>query len=98
MTAFRPGARSGPLGKLLVAVTTLILLVAAFMFSLIILVVVAVAGTVAWGYFWWRTRALRKAMNEHPPGGVVIDGEASVVDESDPVRRTIATASDDEQT
>jgi O-antigen/teichoic acid export membrane protein len=84
MTAFPQDARIGPLGKLLAAVAGVLLLIAAVMFSLVILAVVAVAGTAVLGYFRWKTRKLRKAMQEHPPGGVVIDGEASVVDEGEP--------------
>lgn len=65
------------------------MLVVGLLFSVVILAVIAVAGTVAWGYFRWKTRKLRKAMEEHPPGGVVIDGEVIVVDEAEPTRRAI---------
>lgn len=84
MSAFRQDPRTGPLGKLLAAVAGVMLLIAAVMFSLVILAGIAVAGTAVWGYFLWKTRKLRKAMQEHPPGGVVIDGEASLVDEAEP--------------
>ena len=84
MKPFPPAVGPGPLGKLLGALAGLLLLIAAVMFSLLILAVVAVAGMAFWGYFRWKTRKLRKAMQEHPPGGVVIDGEASVVDEAEP--------------
>ncbi|TRZ66136.1 MAG: hypothetical protein D4S02_07395 [Rhodocyclaceae bacterium] len=97
MIAFRPEARSGPLGKLLAAVAGALLLIAALMFSLVILAVVAVAGTAVWGYFWWKTRNLRKAMQEHPPGGVVIDGESSVVDEAEPKGRVIVAEIQDQR-
>jgi len=71
----------GPLGKLLALVAGAILLIVGFLFSVVFLVIVAVAGLTAWAYFWWKTRKLRQAMREHPPGGQVIDGEAIVVDE-----------------
>jgi len=52
----------------------------ALMFSVLLFAVVLVAGAAMWGYLWWRTRDLRKQMREqmraHPPGGVVIEGEA----------------------
>lgn len=84
---------SGPVGKFLAAIVGLLALAAAVMFSLVFVVVVVVAGLIAWGYFWWKTRALRRqlrdqrpaassASDEHPPSGEVIEGEAvRVVDE-----------------
>ena len=89
MTPYRPRAKSGPLGTLLAAVTGAALLVVGLLFSIVVLVVVAVAGTLAWGYFRWKTRELRKTLNEHPPGGVVIDGEVIVVDDAEPARPVI---------
>lgn len=97
MIGFRPDARTGPLGKLLAAVAGVVLLIAAVMFSLVILAVVAVAGTAVWGYFRWKTRKLRKAMQEHPPGGVVIDGEASVVDDIEAQGRVITAEIEDKR-
>ena len=65
------------------------MLVVGLLFSVVILAVIAVAGTMAWGYFRWKTRELRKTMKEHPPGGVVIDGEVIVVDDAEPTRPVI---------
>jgi uncharacterized membrane protein len=79
--------RSEPslLGKLFALIITAILLTLGLMFSMVLLAIVAVVGIAAFGYFWWRTRALRKAMREHPldrqPGGQIIEGEAIVVEE-----------------
>lgn len=61
------------------------LLVLGVMFSVVILAVAAVLGLCLWGYVWWTTRDLRRAMRQQPPevrtpGGQVIDGEAIVVD------------------
>lgn len=67
--------------NVLALLTSAILLVLGFMFSLVILAVIAVLGLVAWGYFWWKTRKLRRAMKESCPDGQVIDGEAIVVEE-----------------
>lgn len=45
------------------------------MFSVVLFAVALTAGAAAWAYFWWKTRAVRKAMRDHPPGGMVIEGE-----------------------
>lgn len=81
MTTRRRLSESGPLGKLLALVLTAILLIAGLVFSVVILAVIAVAGIAAWAYFWWKTRKLRKAMQEHRAGGEVIEGEAIVIEE-----------------
>ena len=69
--------------KLLALAAGTVLLLVGFMFSVVLLAVVAAAGLAAWGYFWWKTRKLRKAMRERPSGGHVIEGEVIVVDESE---------------
>lgn len=72
----------------------------ALMFSAVVFVVLAIAGLALWGYFWWKTRALRRQMQEQmermqqqgfePPfrqpaaDENVIDGEAVRVDEDRP--------------
>jgi len=65
--------------------TGLILLILGFMFSVVILSVIAVLGLGFWGYFWWKTRALRQAIQENMQAqksdGQIIDGEAIVVEE-----------------
>jgi UPF0716 family protein affecting phage T7 exclusion len=81
----RTTPETGLLGKAITLIAGAVLLVLGFMFSLVLLAVIAVAGLAAWGYFWWKTRALRKAMQEqplNPPGdGHVIEGEAVVIEE-----------------
>lgn len=62
-------------------ITGAILLVLGFMFSLVILSLAVVAGLAAWGWFWWKTRELRKVMQQRPADGHIIEGEAMVVDE-----------------
>lgn len=71
---------SGPgiLGKLVTIVAGVLLLAAAFMLSLLVFAVVAVVALGVFGYFWWKTRELRRQMREHPPGGRVIEGEVIV--------------------
>jgi len=82
---------SGPLGRLLAFVASVILLTVGLVFSLVVLAVIAAIGLMAWAYFWWKTRKLRKAMQEQPAGGIVIDGEAIVVEdaESEPGERGV---------
>ncbi len=58
-----------------------ILLILGFMASVVVFAIVAVLGLALWGYVWWKTRKLRRAMQEQAPGGQVIDGEAIVVEE-----------------
>lgn len=83
----------GMLEKVLTVLVGSLVLVAAFMFSLVILAVAVVVGLMIWGYFWWKTREIRKVMREQreqhqsqtrqqpQQGGNVIEGEAIVVDE-----------------
>lgn len=79
--------KPGLLEKILTLVVGALLLVAAFMFSLLILAVAIIVGLMVWGYFWWKTREIRRVMREQhpreqpPPGGHVIEGEVIVVDE-----------------
>jgi len=69
----------GPLEKLLAFGLSAGLLVLAVMFSLAALVVVAIAGLAFAGWFWWKTRALRRQVKEATVsayrGGRIIDGE-----------------------
>ncbi len=60
---------SGPPEKNILARIVGILLSAvalglALMFSAVFFVVLAFVALALWGYFWWKTRALRRAMQE----------------------------------
>lgn len=81
----KPIPPPGPLAKFFALVLGTLLLVLGLMFSVVLLAVVAVLGLGAWGYFWWKTRALRQAMREQAErtgnGGTIIEGEAVVVEE-----------------
>lgn len=79
-------APQGIAGKLLTALLSVGLLVLGVMFSLVALAVAAVIGLLFAGWFWWKTRALRKALREAAPSaaaatasraadGDIIDGE-----------------------
>ena len=59
------GKPPGLLARALRLLVVLVVLVLGFMFSLVAFAVLAVGGALAWGYFWWKTRAVRKAMREH---------------------------------
>ena len=41
----------------------------ALMFSVVFFAVIVTVGAVAWGYLWWKTRALRKHMREQASMG-----------------------------
>lgn len=77
-------------GRVLTFVLTAVMVVLSLTFSLAILAVAAVVGLVVAGWFWWKTRTLRKTMQEAMreaatapradrmadlDGGQVIDGE-----------------------
>lgn len=88
-----PEPPQGPLGKLLAFIAGAMLLVLGFMFSVVLLAVVAVVVLCVWGYFWWKTRELRRVLREQQearPGAAsqdadirIIEGEAVVVEERD---------------
>ena len=67
--------------NLLALLTGTILLILGFMFSVVVFAVIAVLGLAIWIYLMWKTRKLRRAMQEQAPDGQVIEGEAIVVEE-----------------
>jgi Flp pilus assembly protein TadB len=77
---------SGFFGRLVAVVVGAGLLVLGLMFSVVLIVAAAIAGLVIWGWFWWKTRALRRQMRERmdmpfgnvepvQPEGRIIEGE-----------------------
>ncbi len=76
------------LRNVLALLTGTIVLILGFVFSLVFIAIFLVLGLMAGGFFWWKTRKLRKAMREQAgkqaPGGRVIEGEVVVVDEAAP--------------
>lgn len=64
------------LGNALAFAASVILLVVGLMFSLLIVAIAAIVAMGILAYLWWKTRDLRRRMQEHPPGGRVIEGEA----------------------
>ena len=67
------------LNKLLALVVGAVMLVLGLMFSVILLAVAITLGLVAFGFFWWKTRKLRRAMRTQAGAGRVIDGESFVI-------------------
>ncbi|MGL1833707.1 hypothetical protein ACKVEX_08875 [Rhodocyclaceae bacterium SMB388] len=61
--------------KILAAIVGAGVFALALMFSVVLFAGFVAVGTVAWGYLWWKTRAIRKKMRENPPDVVVIEGE-----------------------
>lgn len=90
-----PARPPGPIAKFIATLLGIVLLIAGLMFSVFALAVVAIGGIALWGWLWWKTRSLRKAMaaaaatgagpSTHEAGGQIIDGEVIRVDE--PQRR-----------
>ncbi len=64
---------SGPLNKLAALLVAVVMIALLLMFSVVIVAVVLLAGSIAWGYFWWKTRALRKQMRNQPSAGIVME-------------------------
>ena len=60
-----------------------VFLVLGFLFSIVLLFVFVGLALAVWGFFWWKTRKLRREMRENRPRGNVIEGEVIVVDESE---------------
>lgn len=80
-------APTGLLGKILATLFATVLLAVGFMFSVVLLAIAAVLGIVGLGYFWWKTRAIRRVLREQMASAqhdqnTVIEGEATVVRES----------------
>lgn len=75
---FRPGPPPGPLAKLAAFVLSAAFMVLAFMFSLVALAVVAVLGVALGGWLWWKTRAMRKQMQQMREAAQQMGGEQPV--------------------
>lgn len=70
------------LKNLLALVAGVVALILGVMFSVILLAVFSVLAVAALVFFWWKTRKLRKTMREQPKGGIVIEGEAVIVEDA----------------
>ena len=72
----------GLFARLLTGLAGVAALTAAFVVSIFAVAAVASVAVAGGAYLWWKTRALRRQLREHPPGGHVIEGE--VVREAKP--------------
>ncbi|MEZ5627457.1 MAG: hypothetical protein R3E34_08025 [Rhodocyclaceae bacterium] len=80
--ARRNGRPLSPWQKIVGSVAAIGLFGLALVFSVVVFAVVLTVGAAVWGWFWWKTRSLRKQMREaqaNQPGraqeGLVIEGE-----------------------
>lgn len=74
-----------PAQKIAATLVAFLMLVLGLMFSVVLLPVVLVLGLIGFGYLYWKTRALRKAMQQAVRNESVIEGEATVIREHDQV-------------
>jgi hypothetical protein len=70
----QPGA-SGWLSRSVAVVVSLIVLVTAAMLSIVLLAVLFGVGAIVVGYFWWKTRELRRQMRAFGGDGRTVDME-----------------------
>ena len=93
-----PHAPVSPWQKFASAVVGIALLALGLMFSVAMLAVLVVVGLAAWGYLWWKTRAIRRILREGRVPAAdddrVFDGEATVVDTQEQVTRIDVRISD----
>ena len=81
------------LGRLLTFTAGAALLVLTLMFSLVAFSIIAVGGAIVGGWLWWKTRDVRKQMQEQmqqhasqrPTSGYIIEGEV-IREEERPAR------------
>jgi hypothetical protein len=78
-----PAPQASLFKKILTFVLSIGLLIVGLTFSLVLVAVIAVLGLVAWIYFYWKTRAVRKALREAAQDRSIIEGEATVVHEQE---------------
>jgi hypothetical protein len=57
--------------KLVAYIATVALVVLGLMFSALLFAIIVIAGLTAWGYIWWKTRALRRLMREQADANTV---------------------------
>ena len=86
--------------RLFAYLATAALVVLGLMFSALLFALIIVAGVAAWGYFWWKSRALRRQMREQSAmfgerasSGEVAEGEVirGEVIEGEVIRRVVTT-------
>ena len=78
--------KAKPLQKVLAILLGITMLALVVLFSVVMIPVVVVTGLLGFAYFYWKTRALRKAMAEAAQDNGVIEGEAVVVREQQEIK------------
>ncbi len=58
------GPGQGPVARVLGVLVGVLVLAVSLMFGLVVFAVLGVVVLCFWGYFWWKTRELRKVMRE----------------------------------
>jgi len=64
------------LQKIVAVLSTLALFAVSLMFSVVFFAIVLTLGAVAWGYLWWKTRAVRRQMRERAAAAGAAAGSA----------------------
>lgn len=64
------------MSKAVALIVTASLIVLGLMFSVLFLTVIATVGVIAFGYLWYKTRALRRLMRERAMNGAANDADA----------------------
>ncbi len=64
------------LQKIVAVLGTLALFAVSLMFSVVFFAIVLTLGAVAWGYLWWKTRAVRRQMRERAAAAGAANGGA----------------------
>lgn len=84
------GQPPGLFARILATVAAAGLFVLAFMMSVFVLAGALALGLVAWGWFWWKTRAVRRELREQmrnaPPGSPVSGGREITIIEGEVIR------------
>lgn len=65
MILIKSNTSGSPISRLIAFIATIALVVVGLMFSAVVLVFIAVAGLIAFGYIWWKTRAIRRQLRKH---------------------------------
>ncbi|MDO8812401.1 MAG: hypothetical protein Q7J38_10305 [Gallionella sp.] len=66
---------SGLIRKVVASLATIAMIGGTLILSVVLFVYLAIAAVIVYGCLRWETRNLRKQMNGHSLGGLVIEGE-----------------------
>lgn len=88
------------IGRVFALIASVALIVMGLMFSVVLIAFIVGAALIAWGYLWWKTRALRKQMRERMAAeqrysevfkGEVFEGE---IIEGEVIRKVVSLEED----